>query len=34
MDENKAEQFTGRVLTDTAAAATVVMAALGDRLDE
>ena len=32
MDENKAEQFTGRVLTDTAAAATVVMAALGDRL--
>lgn len=32
MDENRAEQFTGRVLTDTAAAATVVMAALGDRL--
>jgi len=32
MDESKAEQFTGRVLTDTAAAATVVLAALGDRL--
>jgi SAM-dependent methyltransferase len=32
MDETRAEQFTGRVLTDTAAAATVVMAALGDRL--
>jgi 2-polyprenyl-3-methyl-5-hydroxy-6-metoxy-1,4-benzoquinol methylase len=32
MDENRAQQFTGRVLTDTAAAATVVMAALGDRL--
>src|SRR6266567_7203157 len=32
MDENKAQQFTGRVLTDTAAAATIVMAALGDRL--
>src|SRR5215472_8556279 len=32
MDENKAEQFTGRVLGDTAAAATIVMAALGDRL--
>jgi SAM-dependent methyltransferase/DNA-binding transcriptional ArsR family regulator len=32
MDESRAEQFTGRVLTDTAAAATVVMAALGDRL--
>src|SRR5215469_9963470 len=32
MDDNRAEQFTGRVLTDTAAAATVVMAALGDRL--
>src|SRR5215471_21574345 len=32
MDESRAQQFTGRVLTDTAAAATVVMAALGDRL--
>src|SRR6266704_1272472 len=32
MDENKAQQFTGRVLTDTAAAAAIVMAALGDRL--
>src|SRR5215510_10317748 len=32
MDDTRAEQFTGRVLTDTAAAATVVMAALGDRL--
>jgi SAM-dependent methyltransferase/DNA-binding transcriptional ArsR family regulator len=32
MDESRAEQFTGRVLTDTAAAATIVMAALGDRL--
>jgi len=32
MDESKAQEFTGRVLTDTAAAATVVMAALGDRL--
>src|SRR5260370_21517380 len=32
MDESKAEQFPGRVLTDTAAAATVVLAALGDRL--
>lgn len=32
MDEHRAELFTGRVLTDTAAAATVVMAALGDRL--
>src|ERR1700752_652186 len=32
MDENRAQEFTGRVLTDTAAAATVVMAALGDRL--
>lgn len=32
MDENKAAEFTGRVLGDTAAAATVVLAALGDRL--
>jgi len=32
MDDTRAEQFTGRVLADTAAAATVVMAALGDRL--
>ena len=32
MDESRAQEFTGRVLTDTAAAATVVMAALGDRL--
>jgi len=32
MDDNRAEQFTGRVLTDTAAAAAIVMAALGDRL--
>src|ERR1051325_658678 len=32
MDASKAEQFTGRVLGDTAAAATVMMAALGDRL--
>lgn len=32
MDDKRAEQFTGRVLADTAAAATVVMAALGDRL--
>ncbi len=31
MDENRAAQFTGRVLADTAAAATVVLAALGDR---
>src|SRR5689334_1922233 len=31
MDENRAAEFTGRVLTDTAAAATVVLAALGDR---
>lgn len=32
MDENKAAEFTGRVLGDTAAAATVVLAAFGDRL--
>lgn len=32
MDENKAADFTGRVLGDSAAAATVVLAALGDRL--
>src|SRR5215472_6184428 len=32
MDENRAQEFTGRVLGDTAAAATIVMAALGDRL--
>jgi SAM-dependent methyltransferase len=32
MDDTRADQFTGRVLTDTAGAATVVMAALGDRL--
>lgn len=32
MDENKTAEFTGRVLGDTAAAATVVLAALGDRL--
>src|ERR1043165_1718227 len=31
MDENRAAEFTGRVLADTAAAATVVLAALGDR---
>ncbi|WP_433200376.1 class I SAM-dependent methyltransferase [Dactylosporangium sp. CS-047395] len=31
MDENKAAEFTGRVLADTAAFATVVLAALGDR---
>ncbi|MGI5238511.1 class I SAM-dependent methyltransferase [Dactylosporangium sp. CA-139066] len=31
MDENRAAQFAGRVLADTAAAATVVLAALGDR---
>ena len=30
--EEQAAAFTGRVLGDTAAAATVVMAALGDRL--
>jgi 2-polyprenyl-3-methyl-5-hydroxy-6-metoxy-1,4-benzoquinol methylase len=32
MDENKAAEFTGRVLGDTAAGATVILAALGDRL--
>lgn len=32
IDEQAAGEFTGRVLGDTAAAATVVMAALGDRL--
>lgn len=32
MDENRAAEFTGRVLADTAAAATVVLAALGDRM--
>jgi DNA-binding IclR family transcriptional regulator len=31
MDENRAAEFTGRVLADTAAAATVVLAAPGDR---
>src|SRR5215472_3882177 len=31
MDENRAAEFTGRVLADTAAAAAVVLAALGDR---
>lgn len=31
MDENRAAEFTGRVLADTAAAATVVLAALGDQ---
>jgi SAM-dependent methyltransferase len=31
MDENRAAEFTGRVLADTAAATTVVLAALGDR---
>ena len=31
MDENRAAQFTGRVLADSAAAATIVLAALGDR---
>ena len=31
MDENRAAEFTGRVLADSAAAATVVLAALGDR---
>lgn len=31
MDENRAMEFTGRVLADTAAAATTVLAALGDR---
>jgi SAM-dependent methyltransferase len=32
MDENRAAEFTGRVLADTAAAATIVLAALGDRV--
>ncbi len=32
MDENRAAEFTGRVLADTAAASTIIMAALGDRL--
>ncbi|MFC0542754.1 class I SAM-dependent methyltransferase [Kutzneria chonburiensis] len=32
MDEQQAAEFTGRVLTDTAAAATTVLAAFGDRL--
>jgi hypothetical protein len=32
MDENRAAEFTGRVLADTAAATTVVLAALGDRV--
>src|SRR5260370_32602835 len=32
MDEKRAAEFTGRVLADTAAASTIVMAALGDRL--
>jgi SAM-dependent methyltransferase len=32
MDDNRAAQFTGRVLADTAAASTVVLAALGDRM--
>ncbi|HJQ48395.1 MAG TPA: class I SAM-dependent methyltransferase [Amycolatopsis sp.] len=32
MDEQLATEFTGRVLTDTAAAATTVLAAFGDRL--
>jgi 2-polyprenyl-3-methyl-5-hydroxy-6-metoxy-1,4-benzoquinol methylase len=32
MDENRAAEFTGRVLADTAAAAAVVLAALGDRV--
>jgi SAM-dependent methyltransferase len=31
MDENRATEFTGRVLADSAAAATIVLAALGDR---
>ena len=31
MDENRAAEFTGRVLADSAAAATVVLAALGDQ---
>lgn len=32
MDDNRAAEFTGRVLSDTASAATIVLAALGDRL--
>jgi hypothetical protein len=31
MDENRAAEFTRRVLADSAAAATIVLAALGDR---
>src|SRR5580765_8003086 len=31
MDDNRAAEFTGRVLADSAAAATIVLAALGDR---
>ena len=31
MDENRAAEFTGRVLADSAAAATIVLAALADR---
>jgi hypothetical protein len=31
MDENRAAEFTGRVLADSAAVATIVLAALGDR---
>lgn len=31
MDENRAAEFTGRVLADTAATATVMLCALGDR---
>ena len=31
MDENRAAEFTGRVLADSAAAATIVLAALGDQ---
>jgi len=32
MDDNRAAEFTGRVLADTAATATTVLAALGDRM--
>lgn len=32
MDDSRATEFTGRVLADTAAAATIVLAALGDRV--
>jgi SAM-dependent methyltransferase len=32
MDENRAAEFTGRVLADSAATATIVLAALGDRM--